>query len=394
MLKVAIVTPTISHFEVPMFRLAASMEGLDVHVFHNDLRDDAFADADYGATIHWGEQLKVGYPNTGFAAVADLKAAVIDWSPDVALQYGYAWKGAVCLLAQMRRAGIPVVHRGLLTPYFNTRQNPIVTRIWRFIQPALLKRFHAHHYGGSYSKAVLARAGVDERDCYFVPYSVDTPYFAARADSPEEIAAAKGVRCGLGWAEDDPVLLFLCQHSWFKAPDVMMQVAAEAQSRRPALKLIMAGSGQMTEGLKAYAEQHLAAGSYHFPGYVSSKSTVPYYLAADLVLFPSRYDTWSRGVNEAMLARRPCIVSRVVPAAGGLVEHGENGYVVDPLEPGLFVARIQEFLSLPPERRAEMGEAARTRAHYFSYEAHADELRRSFVETAERAGRNRARPHA
>jgi glycosyltransferase involved in cell wall biosynthesis len=394
MLKVAIVAPTISHFEVPLFRIAANMQGLDVHVFHNDLRDDAFADADYGTTIHWGEQLKAGYANTGFATVTDLKAAVMDWSPDVAMLYGYAWKGAVGLLAQLRRAGIPIVHRGLLTPYFNTRQNPILTRVWRLFQPALLKCFHAHHYGGSYSETVLKRAGIEKAHSYFVPFSVDTPYFASQADSSDEIAAARDLRRRLGWAEHNPVLLFLCQHSWFKAPDVMMRVAVEAQSRHPALKLIMAGSGKMTEDLKIYAEQHLTAGSYHFPGYVSSKSTMPYYLAADLVLFPSRYDTWSRGVNEAMLARRPCIVSRIVPAAGGLVEEGENGYVVDPLEPGPFVARIDEFLSLSPERRAAMGEAARTRAQYFSYEAHADELRRSFVETAERAGRSQVRSHA
>ncbi len=90
--------------------------------------------------------------------------------------------------------------------------------------------------------------------------------------------------------------------------------------------------------------------------------------------------------QRAMLARRPCIVSRIVPAAGGLVEHGENGYVVDPLEPGPFVARIEEYWALSPDRRAAMGEAARTRAKYFSYEAHADALLCSFVETAKRAG--------
>ncbi len=389
MLKVAIITTTLSHFEVPLFRLAASLKDIEVRVFHNDLRDDAFEDKDYGTTIHWGEQRKAGYPNSGFATLGELKAQVLAWSPYVALQYGYFWKGAVGLLARLRAAGIPVIHRGLLTPYYNTRQNPVVTRAWRFVQPALLNRFQAHHYGGSYSEIVLEHAGIAKDRRYFVPYSVDTTYFAERADSPEDIAAAEDLRRGLAWSERDPVLLFICQHSWFKAPDVVVRIAAEAQTRRGNLKLIMAGAGKMTPELKAYAEQHLAAGSYHFPGYVSSKATMPYYLAADLVLFPSRYDTWSRGVNEAMLARRPCIVSRIVPAVGGLVDHDENGYIIDPLEPGPFVQRIEEFLSLSPERRAAMGEAARAQAQYFSYEVHADELRRSFVETAERAGRRR-----
>jgi hypothetical protein len=33
--------------------------------------------------------------------------------------YGYAWKDALSVLAQTRLRGIPVVHRGLLTPYYN-----------------------------------------------------------------------------------------------------------------------------------------------------------------------------------------------------------------------------------------------------------------------------------
>jgi glycosyltransferase involved in cell wall biosynthesis len=114
---------------------------------------------------------------------------------------------------------------------------------------------------------------------------------------------------------------------------------------------------------------------------------MPYYLTASLVLFPSRYDTWSRGVNEAMLARRPCIVSRVVPAAGGLVDDRVNGYVVDELEPAPFSDRIVQFLDMPASTRSAMGDAARSRALEFSYEAHADDLRRSFTEVAERAKR-------
>jgi glycosyltransferase involved in cell wall biosynthesis len=83
-----------------------------------------------------------------------------------------------------------------------------------------------------------------------------------------------------------------------------------------------------------------------------------------------------------MLARRPCLVSRVVPAAGGLVEDGLNGYVVDGLEPKNFADRIAGFLALPDEERRRMGEAARARALEFSYEAHADELRRSLTDVA------------
>lgn len=380
--KIAIITPRISHFEVPLFRLAASMQEFDVCVFHNDLRDDAFFDQSYGTTIQWGKGLKAGYPNVGYRTVNEMRRAVIDWSPNVALQYGYSWSGAVELLAHLRARQIPVIHRGLLTPYYNTNQNPLVTRAWRLLQPLLLNRFQAHHYGGEYSKSVLRNAGVPDTKSYFVPFSVDTSYFSERADNEKEIQASRDLRNSLGWSSHDPVLLFLCQHNWFKAPDVMLRIAVEAQRRNKSIKLIMGGSGSMTEELKTYASRNLASGSFHFPGYVSSEATMPYYLAADIVLFPSRYDTWSRGVNEAMLARRPCIVSRCVPAAGGLVEHGVNGYVVDGLAPQEFVRHLEIWLNLHEDVQTTMGQAARERAEFFSYEAHVDDLRRSFIDTA------------
>lgn len=384
MIKVAVITQKLSHFEVPLFRLVARMEGIELKVFHNDLRGDTFKDADYGTTIDWGERMREGYTNSGYETLDELANAVLEWKPDVALQYGYFWKGALGLMWRLRRAGIPVVHRGLLTPYYNTRQNWLVTRIWRVVQPLLLRNFQAHHYGGSYSETVLARARIPAERRYFVPYSIDTTYFLQQADDPAQAEAGLALRKELGWSESDFVLLFMCQHSWFKAPDVMMRVAQLSQERHPGIKLIMAGSGRMTDECRAFAERHLRPGSFHFPGYVSSKSTVPIYLAADVVFFPSRYDTWSRGVNEAMLARRPCIVSRTVPAAGGLVEHGENGYVVDGLEPTDFADSLDAWLSLPDTARTAMGETARERAKFFSYEAHADDLRRSFVETADR----------
>jgi glycosyltransferase involved in cell wall biosynthesis len=381
-MRTAIVTTVLSHFEVPLFRIAAGLDGLDVRVFHTDPSDDSFQDKDYRTTIDWGEKLRAGYPNDFFKDIPSLERAVFRWQPDVIMQYGYFWGGAFGFLAKARLRLIPVVHRGLLTPYHNTRESALLVAGWRKLQPYFLRQFSAHHYGGSYSEEVLDRAGVPKHRRYFVPYSIDTPYFAARADDATEAEKAFVLRRELGWTPDDPVLLFMCQHSYFKAPDVMIRIAAEAQKRLPAIKLIMAGSGSMTAEIRAEAERTLAPGSFAFPGFVSSKQTMPYYLAADLVMFPSRYDTWSRGVNEAMLARRPCLVSRVVPAAGGLVEHGENGFVADGVEPGPFVALIKEFFALPRRQRNAMGEAARERAQFFSYEAHKDELYRSLTEVA------------
>ncbi len=83
-----------------------------------------------------------------------------------------------------------------------------------------------------------------------MPYSIDTAYFAARAEDADEIAAAKSLRAELGWSEGVRFCSSSASTGWFKAPDVMIQIAAEAQARRAEIKLIMAGSGKMTETLE------------------------------------------------------------------------------------------------------------------------------------------------
>lgn len=388
LLRVAIVTPTLSHFEVPLFRVICSLNGIDGHVFHNDLRGDAFYDSDYGTQIDWGEHRRTQYPNTGFGTLCELKAAVLDWSPHVALSYGFAWKGALNILRALQRRGVPVLHRGTLSPLRDPRFPGVLARLRRLLRPLFLRLYDAHHYGGTYSECVLRSAGVPKSKRFFVPYSVDTGFFLQQADDADVIQRAKAIRGELGWRVDDPVILQIGQLNWVKGADMLVTIAHLAQKVHPNLKLLVVGDGQLYERCVNEARRLLLPNSFCFVGFVPSKATTPYYLASSLVIFPSRYETWGRAANEAMLCRRPCLVTKRMAAAGGLIEHSENGYVVDDLALTPIVAHIQRFMSLHPEKLTAMGEAARARACYFSYEAHTEELRRSFVETARRGNRS------
>jgi glycosyltransferase involved in cell wall biosynthesis len=394
MTKVAIVTPELSHFEVPLFRIAASLEGIDVRVFHNDLREDEFMDLDYGTTITWGERMKAGFPNVGFTTFGELEAELFAWVPDAVLFYGLASPGLLRLLWRLKRKRIPVLHRGTMSPLYDPRAKGLTRRLRRALRPLLLHAFDGHHYGGTYSKKVLSDACISPSRCYFVPYSVDSPHFLKESERDSAAREGQNIRSRFGWSKDDPVMLLIGQLTWVKGADRVVDIVERLQKNNPRVKLLVVGSGPLLESCIASATERLLSASFNFVGFVSSKSTVPYYLASTAVIFPSRYETWARAVNEAMLCGRCCIVTSRVAAAGGLVEHGENGYVVDEPEPGPFAERIAEFLSLPPERRTEMGEAARARAQYFSYEAHIDELRRSFVETVDHAQLKRERGHA
>jgi glycosyltransferase involved in cell wall biosynthesis len=144
----------------------------------------------------------------------------------------------------------------------------------------------------------------------------------------------------------------------------------------------MGGSGALLEACKEQAARLLTPGSFYFPGFVPSYQSTPYYLASDIAFYPSRYDTWARGINEAMLCMRPCLATDRVAATGGLVDGKENGLVVNCLDTRVFSDRLIAFFKLSSDVRAEMGAAARRRALQYSYRANVEALHQSVTECA------------
>lgn len=369
-LRLAVLAQAISHFEVPLFRLCGQAEDLALKVFYVLPVKTALHDSEFGQSIEWGFPLLAGYEAERVATTADLPRAALNWGADVMLLYGYGFPGASRIILRNWWQNQAQIHRGTLNFHLDPRR-PLKGRLMRPLRNLLLRLFHAHHYGGSYSRKVLLDAGIDPKSLFFVPYSVDTPHFAAAADDAARITEARALRQLVNAVEGDSVLLFIAQHNWFKGPDIALRVFERVAALDQRVSFLVVGSGRMTEDMKSYARDHLRPDRIHFAGYVPSAQTVSYYLASDLVLCSSRYETWARMANEAMLCRRPCVLSRVVPAAGGLVDDGQTGYVVDRPEVELFAGAIARHLALSRTARQRMGEAARERALQFAYEPHA-----------------------
>ena len=67
----------------------------------------------------------------------------------------------------------------------------------------------------------------------------------------------------------------------------------------------------------------------YFPGKVSKDKLKEYYTAADIFVFPTRYDIWGYPVNEAMSYGLPIITTMQCNAGLELIERGVNGYLVE-----------------------------------------------------------------
>ena len=107
-----------------------------------------------------------------------------------------------------------------------------------------------------------------------------------------------------------------------------------------------------------------------------------YYRAADVVVVPSRSESFGLVALEAAACGIPVVAS----AVGGLlniVHDGVTGLLVDGRDPARFGRALREVLS-DPIGAAGMGEAAAVRARRFTWGFTAARLRRVYADLAGR----------
>jgi len=86
---------------------------------------------------------------------------------------------------------------------------------------------------------------------------------------------------------------------------------------------------------------------------------------ADLLLFPTRYESFGLVVIEAMAAGLPVIVSDAI--GQGIVTDGRNGVAIVGHDPSRYAAALRRLAD--PAIRAAMAEANREDAQRFSIES-------------------------
>jgi len=93
----------------------------------------------------------------------------------------------------------------------------------------------------------------------------------------------------------------------------------------------------------------------------------PYFRAADLFAFPSRYEAFGIALLEAMAAGLPTVASRV----GGILELAteETALLVSVGDVGELAEGLVS-LATDPARQASLGAAARDRARAFDVRIH------------------------
>jgi len=194
----------------------------------------------------------------------------------------------------------------------------------------------------------------------------------ARFSSPDRDAHRREVRARYGIGPSEVVILFVGMNFEVKGLDAILRAVARAKALRPdaALRLLVVGRGNERK-YRSLASSLGIADSVTFAG-PHAEGIEAFYLASDLFMMLSAFDTFGMVVLEAMASRLPVIVSANV-GAKDLVEEGTNGFVLpDRLDADAAAGRI--VLLLDAQRRSAMGEAGRRTAERSGWDRLAEEV--------------------
>lgn len=217
------------------------------------------------------------------------------------------------------------------------------------------------HYGASPERLCISPPGID-RDVF-------TP--GAKGEARDTL--------GLG---DDPIVLYVGRIQAHKGPDVairalaLMADAAATGSGLARLVLVGGPSGvggeEELRSLRVLAADLGVDDRVTFQAPVPHASLVDWYRAADVLVMPSRSESFGLAAAEAQACGLPVVASRV----GGLpsvVADSEAGILVDGFEPASFAAALTAILD-HPDFAARLGRDAVRWAERFSWSATADRL--------------------
>jgi UDP-glucose:(heptosyl)LPS alpha-1,3-glucosyltransferase len=138
---------------------------------------------------------------------------------------------------------------------------------------------------------------------------------------------SRTVRRALGIGTDEPVIIFASMNFEIKGLDDILLTLAQLKKQNSKFKLIVAGKGNIKKYKKMAKEAEISS-NVIFTGVVSKDKLIDLYLAGDLYMMLSKFDTFGMVVLEAMAAGLPVMISSHV-GAKDLVQEDKNGFIIN-----------------------------------------------------------------
>ena len=183
--------------------------------------------------------------------------------------------------------------------------------------------------------------------------------------------------------------MYLGRLKRYKRVDLVLKAVARLRDRGMAAELIVAGKGDARAALEATVRDLGIGDRVRFAGFVSERQKAELLSRSWAHVLTSPKEGWGIVSMEASACGTPTVASDS-PGLRETVRHGDTGYLVPHGDVEALTTALQRVTE--PQNRDRLGQAARSMAEQYSWEAIADAFEArlmSLAEDARMAGRGR-----
>lgn len=340
--RVVIVCNQMLPYRIPVFDELSALPDLDVHVIYLSQKEKnrqwnvpepkrhAFsilpglsgyvAKRDWPVHINWGlnHELNRLQPRVVVTMGYD--------SP--AFWLAYAWAE--------RHDAAKLLYMGSTRFSSRTQSGPI-----DWLRRMYVRRTDAFLAYGSWGRDYLLHMGAKWDSIFIGLNTVDVEDVARRVDE----ATLRGRRTKPGRHD----LLYVGQLIPRKGVRHLLQALERIQ--HPKWHLHIAGSGPDEAELRKYTHVHDLAQAVTFHGHQNSQQLSELMARCEILVMPSLSEVWGLVVNEALAAGLFVLAGQQAGAVPDLLQHGVNGFAIDPVDTQHFAKSLEWAMNHPKDRR-------------------------------------------
>lgn len=346
-MKVLIFATHPIQYQVPIYRELSKYINLKVIYLLKQTKKGQ-ADAGFGVEFEWDVPLFEGYKFeyltnlSKHPSSSKMDGIILDKKeitslfkhekPDVAIIHGWFPKGMKQLINYCYKNNIKTICRGDSTLLMTS--NPLKKVIKEIYIRTILKKINAYLYVGEENKKYYQHYGVKEKKLYPGLHCINTPFFSHQFNKP----ADNSTTINIGFAG---------KFIDIKQPLLLLK-AINKSKFKSSIKPIFIGDGPLKKDLEEFSQSNNI--QIQFAGFLNQTEIVNKgYNLIDLLILPSKSETWGLVINEVMTGGIPCIVSDTVGCHTDLIEEGRTGYTFKSGDVKELTEKIEAFISAKQE---------------------------------------------
>lgn len=288
-------------------------------------------------------------PWQDFKALLQLVAVIRGYRPDMV--HTYTSKAGLLGRLAARICGVPLIVHTIYELPQNSTPRPWLKKIYWMLEK--LAALWGHHF------VTISQVNVDqilaERICPAESLSLIREGVELERYHPH--VAASEIRASWGLPPEANVLGIAARLEPAKGHHDLLQAFALLSQRHPDLHLMVMGTGDLEQTLRAEVLKLNLQGRIHFLGWV--EDLVSSIAALDLFVLSSHYEGLGLVLLEALAVNVP-VVSTRVGGTQDIVEDGVTGLFAPPHDPRALAQAIERLL-LDREMAQRLAQAGRSR---------------------------------